>query len=462
MEYRVQLMDTIASINPTTGKAFQQFQPYDEDRIDQAVKRARLAFEDWRNLDVSERSKYLIDVASVIRDRKHELGEMITIEMGKPIKQSVPEVEKCAQMFEYFARNAEWLLEPEAVGGDLPSSSISFEPMGTVLCIKPWNFPLWQVLSAASHVLAGGNVVLLKHSSYVPGCALEIERIFIEAGLPEGTFQTLLIDGPTASGLIERDGINAVSFTGGLPAGRMVAEAAARNMKKCVCELGGSDPFIVLEDANLKEAAKVAAAGRLINAGQTCIASKRFIVADTIAKEFTARFVEQTRDRVIGDPLDPNTDIGPLVRNRSIILLEGQVRDAVAKGAGVALEGGRIPGPGYFFSPVILSGVSCDMKVMREETFGPVAPIITFRDEDEAIRYANDTDFGLGASIWGKDLDRVRLFAGDIQAGVVGVNGFFTPQADLPFGGVKMSGVGRELSHFGFYEFMNIKATKIY
>ncbi|MEA1984620.1 MAG: NAD-dependent succinate-semialdehyde dehydrogenase [Euryarchaeota archaeon] len=455
-------MDPIISINPATGKSFQQFKPYDEGRIDQVVKRARLAFEDWRNLDVSERSKYLINVASVMRDRKHDLGEMITREMGKPIKQSVPEVEKCAQMFEYFAKNAEQLLEPEAVEGDLPSSSISFEPMGTVLCIKPWNFPFWQVLSAASHVLAGGNVVLLKHSSYVPGCALGIESIFAEAGLPEDIFQTLLIDGPTASGLIGRDGIDAVSFTGGLQAGRMVAEAAARNMKKCVCELGGSDPFIVLEDANLKEAAKVAAAGRFINAGQTCIASKRFIVADTIAEEFTSRFVEQTRDMVIGDPLDPNTDIGPLVREGSITMLEGQVRDAVAKGAGVALEGGRIPGPGYLFLPVILSGVTRDMKVMREETFGPVAPIITVRDEDEAIRCANDTDFGLGASIWSEDQDRVRRLAGDIQAGVVGVNGFFTPQADLPFGGVKKSGVGRELSHFGFYEFMNIKATKIY
>ncbi|MHC1576811.1 MAG: NAD-dependent succinate-semialdehyde dehydrogenase [Methanosarcinaceae archaeon] len=455
-------MDLITSVNPATGVPFQQFEPYGESTIGQAVERAGLAFEDWRCLDVSERSDYLLNVASVMQKRKNELGELITSEMGKPIKQSVPEVEKCAQMFEYFARNAERLLEPEVVETDLPSSGISFEPMGTVLCIKPWNFPFWQVLSAASHVLAGGNVILLKHSSYVPGCALAIEGIFAEAGLPEGVFQTMLIDGPTASGLIGLDGIDAVSFTGGLPAGRTVAEAAARNMKKCVCELGGSDPFIVLEDADLGGAAKVAAAGRFINAGQTCIASKRFIVADTIAEEFTSRFVEQTRDKIIGDPMDPNTDIGPLVRNGSIDLLEGQVRDAVAKGSEAALEGGRIPGPGYFFSPVILSGVTRDMKVMREETFGPVAPIITVKDEDEAIRCANDTDFGLGASIWGNDPDRVRRLAGDIQAGVVGVNGFFTPQADLPFGGVKMSGVGRELSHFGFYEFMNIKAMKIY
>jgi succinate-semialdehyde dehydrogenase/glutarate-semialdehyde dehydrogenase len=330
-----------------------------------------------------------------------------------------------------------------------------------VLAIKPWNFPFWQVLSAASHVLAGGNVMLLKHSSYVPMCALEIENIFLEAGFPEGVFQTLLIDGKMASSLISRDEVKAVSFTGGYDAGQKVAEIAAHKMKKFVLELGGSDPFIILDDANVGMAAKVGVASRFINTGQTCIAAKRFMVAEDVAEEFTERFVEHTLNLKIGDPMDPDTDIGPMVRNEQMLILEDQVRDAISRGAKALIPGGRMAVEGYMYSPTVLAEVSSEMKVMREETFGPVAPIITVKDEKEAIEIANDSEFGLGASVWSQDRDRAMRVATELETGMVGVNSFCTPQACLPFGGVKKSGMGRELSKHGFYEFMNIKSVKL-
>jgi succinate-semialdehyde dehydrogenase/glutarate-semialdehyde dehydrogenase len=455
-------MNLISSINPTTGKTIKQFQPYSEEQINTTLKKADSVFHEWKELDLSERSEVLNGVSKLLRERKQDLGELITQEMGKVIKQSVGEIVKCADTIDYFAAHAEELMRPEQIETDASESMVSYEPMGPVLAIKPWNFPFWQVLSAASHILAAGNVMLLKHSSYVPMCALKMEELFLEAGVPEGVFQTLLIDGPTASSLISRNEIKAVSFTGGDVAGKKVAELAARNMKKFVLELGGSDPFIVLSDADVEKAASVAVPSRCINTGQTCIAAKRFIVAQEVAEEFTNKFVELTEKLRLGDPMDKNTNIGPLVREEQITMLEQQVKDAISKGAKLLVPGGRVNSEGFFYSPTVLADANPYMKVMAEETFGPVAPIITVKDEQEAIQIANKTQFGLGASIWTEDREKGKLLARQLETGMVAVNAFFRPEACMPFGGVKGSGIGREMAKHGFYELMNLKSIKIY
>ncbi|WP_406655927.1 NAD-dependent succinate-semialdehyde dehydrogenase [Methanolobus sp. ZRKC2] len=454
-------MNTISSVNPATGKMIGEVEMHSDEQVSRTLKRSADTFREWKSTDVSERNELLHKFADLLRENKQQYGKLITAEMGKVIKQAVPEVTKCADMFDYFADKSERMLEPEPAKENSCDSMIHYEPMGTVLAIKPWNFPFWQVLSAAAHVLAGGNVMLLKHSSYVPMCALEIENIFVEAGFPEGVFQTLLIDGETASSLISRNEIKAVSFTGGYDAGQKVAEIAARNMKKFVLELGGSDPFIILDDANVGMAAKVGVASRFINTGQTCIAAKRFIVAEDVAEEFTEMFVEETQNLKVGDPMDPETDIGPMVREEQVKILEKQVSDAISKGAKVLIPGGRMENEGYMYSPTVLGDVSRDMKVMREETFGPLAPIITVKDESEAIEVANDSEFGLGASVWSQDRNQAMRIASELETGMVGINAFCKPEACLPFGGVKKSGIGRELSWHGFYEFMNIKSIKM-
>ncbi len=452
----------MVSINPATGDVNGEFELYSRDRINEVVKKAKSAFSEWKDLDISDRAEYLKSAAKVLRRRKEELGKLITMEMGKAIKESIPEVEKCAWALEYFAENAERFLEPEKVETDARKAHITFEPQGIVLSIMPWNFPFWQALRFGSPALAGGNVVILKHSSYVPLCALELEKVFLEAGLPEGVYQTLLIDGAAASSLISRDEISAVSLTGSISAGQKVAEIAGKNIKKVVLELGGSDPFIVLDDADIEEAAKVGVAGRFIVAGQSCIAAKRFIVIRRAAEEFTSRFVELAKELRVGDPMDKDTDIGPLVREEQIKLLEGQVEDALSRGAKVLLKGGRLKRSGFFYSPVILTSLTKDMKVLKEETFGPVAPIISVENEAEAIKMANETEFGLGASIWSEDRERALILAKKIDSGVVVINSLVKSDPRLPFGGVKKSGIGRELSKFGLYEFMNIKSISVY
>lgn len=455
-------MKKMVSINPSTGEINREFELYSQEKINEAVRKSRNAFSEWKNLDISERAEYLTNAANVLRRRKKELGEIITSEMGKPIKESIPEVEKCAWVLEYFAENTERFLEPEIVETDAQKAYVSFEPRGTILCIMPWNFPFWQALRFASPALSGGNVVLLKHSSYVPLCALELEKVFSEAGFPEGVFRTLLINGSTASSLIKRNEIDAVSLTGSVSAGQKVAEVCGQNMKKFVLELGGSDPFIVLADADIEKAAKIAVASRFLDAGQSCIAAKRFIVEESIAEDFTSKFVEHASNLKVGDPMDPDTDIGPLVRKEQIELLEEQVKDALSKGAKALLEGGRLQKNGFFYSPIVLSNVTREMKVLKEETFGPVAPVIPVKDESSAIKVANDSELGLGASIWSEDRDKALRLAKEIEAGVVVVNSLVKSDPRLPFGGVKKSGIGRELSKFGLYEFMNIKSVSVY
>ncbi|MFZ3168370.1 MAG: NAD-dependent succinate-semialdehyde dehydrogenase [Candidatus Methanoperedens sp.] len=455
-------MKKMVSINPSTGEINREFELYSQEMINKAVRKSRNAFSEWKNLDISERAEYLTNVANMLRRRKKELGEIITSEMGKPIKESIPEIEKCSWALEYFAENTERFLEPEIVETDAQKAYVSFEPRGTILCIMPWNFPFWQALRFASPALSGGNVVLLKHSSYVPLCALELEKVFSEAGFPEGVFQTLLIDGSTASSLIKRNEIDAVSLTGSVSAGQKVAEVCGQNMKKFVLELGGSDPFIVLADADIEKAAKIAVASRFLDAGQSCIAAKRFIVEESIAEDFTSKFVEHASNLKVGDPMDPDTDIGPLVREEQIELLEEQVKDALSKGAKALLEGGRLQKNGFFYSPIVLSNVTQEMKVLKEETFGPVAPVIPVKDESSAIKVANDSELGLGASIWSEDRDKALRLAKEIEAGVVVVNSLVKSDPRLPFGGIKKSGIGRELSKFGLYEFMNIKSVSVY
>ena len=454
-------MGKMVSINPATGEVNGEFELYSASRINIAIKKAGTAFIEWKNLDVSERAQYLNNAAKVLRRRKNELGKIITMEMGKVIKESVPEIEKCSLAFEYFAQNTGGFLEPEVAETDAKKAYVEFVPIGVLLGIMPWNFPFWQAIRFCAPALAGGNVVLLKHSSYVPMCALELERVFSDAGFPEGVFQTLLIDGQTAESLIGRKEINAVSLTGSISSGQKVAQACGKNMKKVVLELGGSDPFIVLADADIEEAARTGVASRFQNAGQSCIAAKRFIVEESVAEEFTSTFVEIASGLKVGDPMDMDTDIGPLVREQQIELLEEQVRGALSGGAKAILEGGRLNREGFFYSPVILSHVTKDMKVQNEETFGPVAPIAPVKDETEAISLANATDFGLGASIWSKDIHRAILLARNIESGIVAINSPVRSDPRLPFGGVKKSGTGRELSKFGLYEFMNIRSISV-
>jgi len=451
----------IVSINPATEEINREFDFYTEDRINESVEKAKAASSDWRSLDVSDRAEYLRNAAKVLRRRKKELGEIITLEMGKTIRESIQEIEKCAQTLEYFAENAGRFLEPEIVETDAKKAYISFQPRGIVLGIMPWNYPFWQVIRFGAPALAGGNVVILKHSSYVPICALELEKVFLEAGLPEGVYQSLLIDASTALLLISRDEISTVSFTGSLSAGQKVAEVAGRNMKKAILELGGSDPFIVLPDADIEKAARVGIGSRFLNAGQSCIAAKRFIVANSISEEFTSKFAEFTKELKVGDPMDADTDLGPLVRRQQIESLSEQVNEALSRGARAILEGGSLKRKGFFYSPVILIGVTKDMRVLKEETFGPVAAILTVKDEAEAITAANSTEFGLGASIWSKDEEKALALAAELESGVVAINSLVKSDPRLPFGGVKKSGIGRELSKFGLYEFMNIKSISL-
>ncbi len=455
-------MEKIISINPATEEANQEFEPYSEKRINRAIEKAKAAFSEWKNLDVSDRAEYLRNAASVLKRRKKELGEIITMEMGKVLANSISEIEKCAWALEYFAENSERFLEPEAVETDAKRAYIAFEPRGIILSIMPWNFPFWQAVRFGAPALAGGNVILLKHSSYVPLCALELEKVFLEAGFPDGVYQTLLIDGNTASSLIARDDISAVSLTGSLSAGQKVAAACGKYMKKSVFELGGSDPFIVLDDADIEEAARAGVASRFLNSGQSCISAKRFIVVQSIAEEFTTRFVEFASRLKVGNPMDDDMDMGPLVREQQIELLEKQVKDAISRGAKALLEGGRLKRKGFFYSPVVLTNLTRDMKVLKEETFGPVASIVPVKDETEAVKIANDTEFGLGASIWSRDRERALRMANELEAGVVAVNSLIKSDPRLPFGGVKKSGIGRELSRFGLYEFMNIKSISVY
>lgn len=452
----------IKSINPATEEINKEFEIFSEEEIIKITKESRKAFIEWKKQDLSDRKNYLLKLADVLRKKKNEYGRLATIEMGKPIKQAVAEVEKCAWTAEVYAEKASEWLQEEEVNADGKKHLVTFEPLGIILSIMPWNFPYWQALRFAIPALVVGNVSILRHSSNVPMCALAIEESFKEAGFPKSVFRSIFTDHKMVGKLIESDEINGISLTGSLGAGSRVGELAGKNIKKCVLELGGSDPFIVLEDSDINLACKNAIQGRMINTGQSCIAAKRFIVVEKIAKQFTKKLIEYNMVLKTGDPLDENTDIGPLANEQQLKEIELQVRDAVKKGGKILDGGKRIGNKGYFFQPTIISDVNPKMMVVKDEVFGPVAPIIIVKDSIEAVKVANDTDLGLGASVWGKDENKAMEIARKLDAGSIFINSIVKSDPRMPFGGIKKSGIGRELSHYGLKEFVNVKAINVY
>ncbi len=449
------------SINPATGETVATFEEHTSAEVERSLAAAAKAFPDWRARPLQERADLLRRAAAYLREHKSRFGRLISVEMGKPITQAEAEVEKCAWNCEFYADNAGAFLADREVATNAQHSLVAFEPLGPILAVMPWNFPFWQVIRFAAPALAAGNVAVLKHASNVPQCALAIEEIFQESGFPEGVFRTLLIPASAVESVIADDRVRAVTLTGSDATGSKVAELAGRYLKKTVLELGGSDPFVVLADADLQAAAEVGVLARFQNAGQSCIAAKRFIVEQSVADEFEQRFVAAVERLQVGDPLERTTQVGPLAREDLVDALETQVRASLDQGGEVRNGGKRLDGPGNFYAPTVISGVSDRMPVWREETFGPVAAVVRAADEDEAIRLANDTSFGLGASLWTRDLARGDRLARRIEAGSVFVNAMVASDPRLPFGGIKRSGYGRELSDFGIHEFLNIKTVFI-
>jgi acyl-CoA reductase-like NAD-dependent aldehyde dehydrogenase len=431
------------------------------EQIDDITKNAKNAFQDWKN-DTNKRTEYLYHIAHLFRQDKERLAKVITNEMGKAIKESRAEVEKCAWVMEYYADNGKVFLTDEIVNTDARKSFITFEPLGVIGSIMPWNFPYWQALRFASPSLMAGNTIVLKPASATMQSGIEIEKAFEKAGTPKGIFQTIIGDSTAAEMLIDSENINAVTFTGSVPVGAKVAQRATSKLKKTVLELGGSDPFIVCEDADIEKAANGAVKGRFINCGQSCIATKRFFVIKKVANEFIEKFVQKTEKLKVGDPLSEETDIGPVVSSKSVENIESIVKDSVQKSAEILTGGERTKSKGFFYLPTLIKNVSQNMRVLQEETFGPIAPISVVENEIEAIKLANDSQFGLGASIWTQDIDKAEKLSRLVQSGIVTVNNVVISDPRVPFGGIKNSGFGRELSRYGMLEFINIKSVRFY
>jgi succinate-semialdehyde dehydrogenase/glutarate-semialdehyde dehydrogenase len=450
---------SIASVNPATGETLRTFEPHSEEEVSRRVALAAAEFHLWRKRAFAERAERMLEAAKLLESRKEDWGRRMTLEMGKPIGGAIAEAEKCALACRYYAENAARFLADEPVATDARSSLVRYPPIGPVLAVMPWNFPFWQVFRFAAPALMAGNVGLLKHASNVPDCALAIEAIFREAGFPEGVFQTLLVGSDRVAALIEDPRIAAVTLTGSEGAGVSVGRAAGAQIKKSVLELGGSDPFIVLPSADLEAAATTAVKARTINNGQSCIAAKRFILHRDVAKAFERLFVEKMAKLKIGDPLDPSVEIGPLATPSIRNDVEDQVRRTVEAGARVLLGGKRLDRPGNFYPPTVLSDVPPESPAAVEEVFGPVASLFRVESLDDAIYLANAPRFGLGASAWTRDdAERDRLVS-ELEAGSVFLNGMVKSDPRLPFGGVKKSGFGRELSHHGIREFVNVKTV---
>src|SRR5216117_614929 len=449
----------LSSINPSSGEVLESFEEATPAARERVLAHAWQAFLGWRARTFAERAARLREVARVLRAKKMEYARLMAREMGKPVAQGDAEVEKCAWGCEYYAEHAARFLAPQPRETDAARSYVRFDPLGPVLAVMPWNFPFWQVFRFAAPALMAGNAGILKHASNVPRTALAIEKTFRVAGFPDGLFATALIESAPVAGLIADPRIVAVTLTGSERAGIAVAGQAGRELKKTVLELGGSDPFVVLADADLAAAARAAADARLVNSGQSCIAAKRFIVVEPVADAFVERFVRELGSRRVGDPLDRATQVGPLARADLREALHRQVQESVKRGAKLLL-GGAIPdGKGAFYPPTLLAAVESGMPAFDEETFGPVAAVIRAKDEADAIRLAKDSTFGLGASLWTRDRERAERLAAQIEAGVVFVNGIVKSDPRLPFGGIKRSGYGRELSEYGIREFVNIKSV---
>jgi len=450
----------IKTINPATETILNEYDIVTKEQIYAIVKTSRSAFREWKK-DIDKRADLLYDFANEFRKNKESLARIATQEMGKAIKESRSEVEKCAWAIEYFADNGKIFTSDEVVNTDARKSIITFQPIGVIGSIMPWNFPYWQALRFAAPSLMVGNTIVLKPASSTMQCGIEIEKTFRKVGTSDGIFQTLIGDSSIAETLIDSD-INAVTFTGSVSVGAKVAQRATSQLKKTVLELGGSDPFIVCEDADVEKASTVAVKGRFINCGQSCIASKRFIVVKNIANEFTEQFVIKAKKLKVGDPLLDDTDIGPLVNINSLKNMESLVAEAVKEGAEIVAGGERTSTKGFFYLPTIMKNVSPTMRIATEEVFGPIAPIIVADDEKEAIRLANDSKYGLGASIWTQDLDKAEKLSKVIESGIVTVNNVVISDPRVPFGGIKNSGFGREMSRYGMLEFANIKSVRLY
>lgn len=449
------------SINPYTEEINWIYDSFSFEECENRIEDARSAFLEWSLLPAQERAKYFVRAAGLLRKHTDVYAEIITKEMGKPIRQSRSEIKKCALVCDYYAENAAEFLKDELVDIGTEESYVTFEPLGVILGIMPWNFPFWQVFRFAVPTICAGNVCVLKHASNVPRCALEIERLFLEAGFPKNIFSTLLIDSRITTEIIEEELVDGISLTGTIHTGSEIGELAGGMIKPLVLELGGSDPFIVLQDADIEKAAQAAVKSRFLNSGQSCTAAKRFIVVEDVVIDFIETFELYIQELKIGDPVDEETDIGPLAKKELVENLDKFLKDAKKKGAEPHIYGEEQQ-KGFFFRPTLIPAVSIDMKVCNMEVFGPIAPVITAKDEDEAVIIANSTDFGLGAAIWSGDPKRAQKLARKIKAGFVVINGIVSSDPELPFGGVKKSGIGRELSHYGLKEFVNIKTVKIH
>ena len=450
----------IATVNPATGEVVRRFEPLNDREIEDKLACADRAYQSYRRTGFADRARWLTRAAEILEADRDRLGRLMTLEMGKPITAARAEAAKCALACRYYVEHGERLLADETVDMGAGRACIKYQPIGAVLAIMPWNFPFWQVFRFAAPALMAGNVGLLKHASNVPQCALEIETVIRQAGFPSDVFQTLLIGSSQVERVINDPRVKAVTLTGSEPAGMQVASQAGRQIKKTVLELGGSDPFIVTPNADLDRAVRTAVEARSINNGQSCIAAKRFIVDARIAPEFERRFAAGMAALKVGDPMNDDTQLGPLSTQDMVEDLDKQVRCSVEMGARVLTGGQRSAGPGYFYPATVLTDVPVQSPAYREELFGPVAVVLKYNSIEEAIRLANDTEFGLGASAWTNDEREQRLFIDEIEAGMVFINGMVASDPRMPFGGVKRSGYGRELSAYGIREFVNVKTVR--
>ncbi len=454
-------MKKMFSINPATEEILGEYPILTNEQLDKKINFSSETFNKWRKVSFSEKATLMKKVAKILLQDKEKFAKTITQEMGKTIRESLLEVEKCAKVCEFFAEHAEAIVKKEVIKTEAKESYVRFDPLGIIFAIMPWNFPFWQVFRAAAPALMLGNTMLLKHASNVPQSSQLIENIFLEAGFPKGVFQNLLIDSSMSRQVINNPYVMAVTLTGSEEAGSAVASIAGAAIKKSILELGGSDPFIVLDDSDIKKAALMATSSRLIVTGQSCIAAKRFIIQEKIADEFIREFKKNFSAKKVGDPLSTKTDVGSLSSKKILETIEKQVNDSVKMGAKIIIGGKRLKGKGYFYPPTIITNVTKKMPLYFEETFGPVAAVFVIKNDSEAIKISNDTKFGLGASVWTKNKVRAQRFIEELESGSVFVNSIVKSDPRLPFGGIKASGFGRELSSYGLKEFVNIKTILI-